>query len=90
MTIQPLIELRDAKKRFGENDVLNGVDLHIFKGEITSIIGKSGVGKSVLLKHIIGLLEPDSGQVLYEGKSTACCPGLARPPVDPARAPAVS
>ena len=69
MTGQPLIELRDAKKRFGENDVLNGVDLNIFKGEITSIIGKSGVGKSVLLKHIIGLLEPDSGQVLYEGKS---------------------
>ena len=69
MTSQPLIELRDTKKRFGDNGVLNGVDLNIFKGEITSIIGKSGVGKSVLLKHIIGLLEPDSGQVLYEGKS---------------------
>ena len=69
MTGQPLIQLRDTKKRFGDNDVLNGVDLNIFKGEITSIIGKSGVGKSVLLKHIIGLLEPDSGQVLYGGKS---------------------
>ena len=65
----PLIELRDTKKQFGDNTVLNGVDLNIFRGQITSIIGKSGVGKSVLLKHIIGLLEPDSGEVLYEGKS---------------------
>jgi len=69
MSDQPLIELRDTVKRFGDNPVLDGLDLSIYKGEITSIIGKSGVGKSVLLKHIIGLLEPDSGEVLYEGRS---------------------
>ena len=67
MADQPLIELKNAVKRFGDNYVLNGVDLSVYKGEITSIIGKSGVGKSVLLKHIIGLFEPDSGDVLFEG-----------------------
>ena len=69
MTNQPLIELRDTVKRFGDSNVLDGLDLCIYKGEITSIIGKSGVGKSVLLKHIIGLFEPDAGEVLYEGRS---------------------
>jgi phospholipid/cholesterol/gamma-HCH transport system ATP-binding protein len=69
MTDHPLIELNNAVKQFGDNIVLNGVDLSINKGEITSIIGKSGVGKSVLLKHIIGLFEPDSGAVLYQGKA---------------------
>jgi phospholipid/cholesterol/gamma-HCH transport system ATP-binding protein len=48
--------------------VLDGVSLSIYRGQITSIIGQSGMGKSVLLKHIIGLLTPDSGQVLFEGK----------------------
>ena len=69
MNAQPLIELNNAVKRFGENRVLNGVNLSIYKGEITSIIGKSGVGKSVLLKHIIGLFEPDAGEVLYQGRA---------------------
>jgi phospholipid/cholesterol/gamma-HCH transport system ATP-binding protein len=68
MADQPLIELKNTVKKFGDNFVLNGIDLSVFRGEITSIIGKSGVGKSVLLKHIIGLFEPDSGKVLYEGK----------------------
>ena len=65
---QPLIRLKNLHKSFGDNRVLNGIDLNIFKGEITSIIGKSGGGKSVLLKHIIGLLQPDSGQILFQGK----------------------
>ncbi len=67
MIDQPLIEIKNAVKRFGDYFVLNGVDLRVYKGEITSIIGKSGVGKSVLLKHIIGLFEPDSGDVLFKG-----------------------
>jgi len=66
---QPLIQFKNAVKHFGNNFVLNGINLNIFKGEITSIIGKSGVGKSVLLKHVIGLIEPDSGEVLFEGKA---------------------
>jgi len=66
---QPLIQFKNAAKRFGNNSVLDGINLSIFKGEITSIVGKSGAGKSVLLKHVIGLMEPDSGQVLFEGQS---------------------
>ncbi|MGD8344443.1 MAG: ATP-binding cassette domain-containing protein, partial [Desulfobacterales bacterium] len=51
--------------------MLDGVNLNIYRGQITSIIGQSGTGKSVLLKHIIGLLQPDSGQVLFDGKPLA-------------------
>ncbi|MFC1534320.1 ATP-binding cassette domain-containing protein [Thermodesulfobacteriota bacterium] len=65
---QPLIQLKNVSKRFGTQTVLKEVNLDINQGEIITIIGKSGEGKSVLLKHIIGLLEPDSGQVFYNGK----------------------
>jgi phospholipid/cholesterol/gamma-HCH transport system ATP-binding protein len=67
----PLIQFKNTVKRFGDNCVLDGINLYIYRGEITSVIGKSGTGKSVLLKHIIGLFEPDSGQVLFEGKPLA-------------------
>ncbi len=63
----PLIQLVDIKKRFGTNQVLNGVNLSIYKGEIMAVIGKSGTGKSVLLKHIIGLIRQDSGAILIHG-----------------------
>lgn len=66
---KPLIQFNQVCKRFGDNVVLDGVDLSIFQGQVTAIIGKSGIGKSVLLKHIIGLLEPDSGEILFEGQS---------------------
>ncbi|MGD9045628.1 MAG: ATP-binding cassette domain-containing protein, partial [Desulfobacterales bacterium] len=75
---QPLIELKDTVKQLGTNRVLDGVNLCIYRGQITSIIGQSGVGKSVLLKHIIGLLEPDSGQVLFEGKALASMKKMER------------
>lgn len=64
----PLIELKNVRKSFGKNAVLQGVSLAIQKGEITAIIGKSGEGKSVLLKHIIGLIHADKGTILYNGK----------------------
>lgn len=64
----PLIQIKDLHKNLGGKNVLNGINLTIKQGEITTIIGKSGVGKSVLLKHIVGLLEHDSGQILYNGK----------------------
>lgn len=64
----PLIEFRNVCKSFGDNTILDKVDLSIYQGEITTIIGKSGVGKSVFLKHIIGLLKPDSGSILFEGR----------------------
>ena len=66
---QPFIQFENVYKRFGAIQVLNGANLNIYKGEITTIIGKSGTGKSVLLKHIIGLLKPDSGRILFRGRS---------------------
>jgi phospholipid/cholesterol/gamma-HCH transport system ATP-binding protein len=64
----PLIEFKDVTKRFGARTILEGVNLQIFEGEVTTIIGLSGAGKSVLLKHIIGLLKPDEGSILFRGK----------------------
>ncbi|RPJ72913.1 MAG: ATP-binding cassette domain-containing protein, partial [Desulfobacteraceae bacterium] len=61
MTSPPLIQLQDVVKTLGVQRVLDGVNLNIYRGEITAVIGKSGSGKSVLLKHVIGLLEPDEG-----------------------------
>lgn len=63
----PLVEFRNVVKQFGENRVLNGINLKIYENQITTIIGKSGTGKSVLLKHIIGLLRPDDGVILFNG-----------------------
>jgi phospholipid/cholesterol/gamma-HCH transport system ATP-binding protein len=67
--IEPLIEFTDVQKRFGNTVVLDGVNLNIYDGEITTVIGKSGVGKSVLLKHMVGLMEPDAGEILFKGQS---------------------
>lgn len=64
----PLIEFRNVTKRFGSKTVLEGVNLKIYEGQVTTIIGLSGGGKSVLLKHIIGLLKPDEGGILFRGK----------------------
>jgi len=63
-----MIEVRDLKKSFGRHSILDGVSFRIEKGESVVIIGRSGGGKSVLLKHLIGLLKPDAGQVLIEGE----------------------
>jgi phospholipid/cholesterol/gamma-HCH transport system ATP-binding protein len=62
-----MIKLVDVHKSFGRQKVLDGLDIEIEEGKTTVIIGRSGGGKSVLLKHIIGLLRPDSGQVLIDG-----------------------
>ncbi|MBF0202538.1 MAG: ATP-binding cassette domain-containing protein [Desulfamplus sp.] len=64
----PLIQFVNIKKKFGTNIVMQGLDLSIHEGETTTIIGKSGTGKSVLLKHIIGLIRPDSGSILFAGE----------------------
>jgi len=64
----PLIEFRDVSKSFDEQTVLDKTNLTIYENQITTIIGKSGTGKSVLLKHIIGLLSPDEGSILFRGK----------------------
>jgi len=66
-----IIQLKGVEKTLGGQPVLRGVDLDIPKGDITTIIGPSGEGKSVLLKHIIGLMRPDRGQVLVDGVDLA-------------------
>ncbi len=62
-----MIQLVDIHKSFGKQKVLDGLNLTVEAGMTTVIIGRSGGGKSVLLKHIIGLIRPDSGQVLVDG-----------------------
>ena len=68
MTDVPAIELRGVEKRFGAKRVLRGVDLAIRRGETFTILGGSGSGKSVCLKHMVGLLRPDAGHVIVEGR----------------------
>lgn len=65
---KPIIELRGVSKAFGRQLVLDEIDLAVERGRNTVIIGRSGTGKSVLLKHIVGLLRPDRGQVFFEGQ----------------------
>jgi phospholipid/cholesterol/gamma-HCH transport system ATP-binding protein len=66
-----MIEFRDLHKRFGAQEVLRGVDLTVEEGETLALLGPSGTGKSVLIKHAIGLLEPDRGDVVVDGISIA-------------------
>jgi phospholipid/cholesterol/gamma-HCH transport system ATP-binding protein len=66
---EPLIRLENLRKAFGENRVIDGVDLEVRRGEILTLIGKSGVGKSVLLKLMINILEPDAGRIYYLGRA---------------------
>ena len=62
------IVLKDVYRAFGRNQVLRGLDLEILDGETTSVIGFSGAGKSVVLKHMVGLIKPDSGDVFVDGQ----------------------
>jgi phospholipid/cholesterol/gamma-HCH transport system ATP-binding protein len=64
-----MIEIKQLKKNFGSKKVLDGVDLQIETGKTLVIIGKSGTGKSVLIKHIVALLKPDEGEIYIEGKN---------------------
>ncbi|BBD08834.1 ABC transporter ATP-binding protein [Desulfovibrio ferrophilus] len=68
--MEPIIELKNIRKRFGDHEVLKGLELAIRPGTVSVIIGGSGGGKSVLLKHVIGLLKPDEGQVFVDGQDT--------------------
>ena len=65
------IELRDVHRAFGRNQVLRGLDLEVQDGETLSLIGFSGAGKSVVLKHIVGLIQPDSGAVLVDDQNVS-------------------
>jgi phospholipid/cholesterol/gamma-HCH transport system ATP-binding protein len=62
-----MIELKSVRKRFGEQVVLDGVDFDVREGETVALLGASGTGKSVLLKHINGLIRPDAGRIIVDG-----------------------
>ncbi|MBK7715545.1 MAG: ATP-binding cassette domain-containing protein [Gemmatimonadetes bacterium] len=66
-----MIELQGVKKRFGQQVVLDGVDFTVQDGETLALLGPSGTGKSVLLKHIVGLIHQDAGTVTVDGKDVA-------------------
>ena len=67
--MEPIIELRELRKAFGSFKVLDGVTCRIPKGGVTVLMGPSGTGKSVTLRHIVGLLNPDGGDIVVDGKS---------------------
>jgi len=66
-----MIELQNLGKTIGRNEILRGIDLSVEEGETLAILGRSGGGKSVILKHIIGLMKPTFGEVLIEGQNIA-------------------
>jgi phospholipid/cholesterol/gamma-HCH transport system ATP-binding protein len=69
-----MIQVRDVWKRFGTQEVLRGVSLRIESGEAVVVIGRSGGGKSVLLKHLIGLIQPDAGELVVAGANLCSMP----------------
>ncbi len=71
---EPVISARNVSKRFGAQVVLNDVSLDILPGKTTAIVGPSGVGKSVLLKLIMGILQPEEGDILIHGRSITQAP----------------
>jgi phospholipid/cholesterol/gamma-HCH transport system ATP-binding protein len=66
-----MIQLRGVKKRFGSQIVLDGVDFDVQEGETVALMGPSGTGKSVLLKHVIGLIKPDAGTILVDERDVS-------------------
>src|ERR1700747_1529132 len=68
---KPPVQVRSLRKSFGEQTVLNGINLEVAQGETLAVLGRSGTGKSVLLKLIIGLQKPDSGSIRIHCKDVA-------------------
>jgi len=66
-TDEPIIEVRGIHRYFGDNHVLRGADLDIYRGETLCMLGTSGGGKSVMVKHMLGLMQPDEGSVKIDG-----------------------
>ena len=74
----PILSLQNVEKRFGKNHVLRGVTLDVAPGESLVVIGGSGSGKSVMLKNALGLMTPDSGNILFNGEDVTQARGKAR------------
>src|SRR5437773_6512211 len=68
-TASPMIAVRALAKRIGQQEILRGIDLEVATGETLAIIGRSGGGKSALLKHLVGLMEPDTGEIWVEDQN---------------------
>jgi len=71
MTDSPLIRFQNVSKGFGGKTILDGVSFEVRKGEVFFVIGASGVGKSVTIKHLIGLLRPDGGDIWFDGREVS-------------------
>jgi phospholipid/cholesterol/gamma-HCH transport system ATP-binding protein len=69
MADSPMIAVRGLVKRIAQQEILRGVDLDVAKGETLAIIGRSGGGKSVLLKHLVGLMRPNEGEIWIDGQA---------------------
>jgi phospholipid/cholesterol/gamma-HCH transport system ATP-binding protein len=74
-TDEVVISLRDLHKSFGTKEVLRGLSLDVHRGESVVIVGGSGIGKSVTIRHIIGLMKPDRGEVIVEGRTLSSMNG---------------
>src|ERR1022692_3078634 len=70
-TAAPAIEVKSLRKSFGDQVVLNAIDLEVAQGETLAVLGRSGTGKSVLLKLIVGLQQPDAGSICIHGQEIA-------------------
>ncbi|HZS32359.1 MAG TPA: ATP-binding cassette domain-containing protein [Methylomirabilota bacterium] len=73
----PGIRIEELQKRFGRQEVLRGVDLEVRPAELMVVIGRSGGGKSVLLRHLLGLVRPDGGRVMIDGQDVTALRGRA-------------
>jgi phospholipid/cholesterol/gamma-HCH transport system ATP-binding protein len=80
--MEPLIAVRDLVQKIGRQEILRGFSLDVHRGETLVLLGKSGGGKSVFLRHLIGLMKPISGQILFEGRDIA---GLNERELEPVR-----
>src|SRR5678816_1706052 len=76
--LQPKIALKGVKKRFGPKMVLDGIDLTVGRGESVVIIGGSGSGKSVTIKCVLGIIQPDSGSITIDGEEVTGLRGSKR------------
>lgn len=74
---EPMISVIGLHKSFGDKQVLNGLDLEVMRGESMVLVGGSGAGKSVFIKHLIGLLQPDDGHVVVDGTDLTVAPSEA-------------
>ena len=78
MSIQPILRLENVQKSFGDNHVLQGVDIDVAPGNSLVVLGGSGSGKSVMLKNALGLMTPDAGKVYFDGQDVTHAEGKTR------------